>query len=70
MSKYQYSVLNYWNDGDDLYVNYIVENIETKQKANAIEYYDTSDIECDYNTALEEEIEKALTTLLEENDGI
>lgn len=37
MSKYQYSVLNYWNDGDDLYVNYIVENIETKQKANAIE---------------------------------
>lgn len=70
MSKYQYSVLNYWNDGDDLYVNYIVENTETKQKANAIEYYDTSDIECDYNTASEAEIEKALTTLLEENDGI
>lgn len=70
MNKYQYNILNYWNDADDLYVNYIVENMETKEKANAIDIYNTSDLDCDYNTSSSEDIEKSLNKLLKQNDGI
>lgn len=70
MNRYQYNILNYWNDEDDLYVNYIVEDTETKEKANAIDIYNTSDLSCDYNISSEEEIEKSLKELLKENDGI
>ena len=34
--KYEYEILNYWNDSDDLYVNYIVSNKETNEKPNNI----------------------------------
>ena len=70
MERYQYKILNYWSNSNDLYVNYIVEDTETKQEANAIDIYNTSDLNCDYNNSSEEEIEKALKTLLKENDGI
>ena len=47
--KYEYKILNYWNDQDDLYVNYVVENLKTNEIANVIDYYNISDIDCDYN---------------------
>ena len=40
--KYQYELLNYWNDSDDLYVNYTVEDLESHKKANVINYSITS----------------------------
>ena len=70
MDRYKYNILNYWNDADDLYVNYIVEDTQTKQTANAIDIYNTSDLSCDYNISSEEEIEKSLKKLLKENEGI
>lgn len=68
--KYEYEILNYWNDSDDLYVNYLVLNKETNEKANCIEYYNTSDIGCDYNTSTESRIEECLNLLLVEHDGL
>ena len=68
--KYQYNLLNYWNDQDDLYVNYVVEDLETNEKANVIDYYNTSDIGCDYNTSSMEVIENALYRLIEKNNGL
>ena len=52
--KYKYKLLNYWNDQDNLYVNYLVEDLDNNDKANVINYFNTSDIGCDYNTASEE----------------
>ena len=69
MDRYQYEILNYWNDSDDLYVDYIVEEKENKTKAHTIEYFNTSDIGCNYNTASVEEIENALYRLIEKNNG-
>ena len=46
--KYEYKILNYWNDQDNLYVNYVVENLKTNEIANVIDYYNISDIGCDY----------------------
>lgn len=68
--KYQYKLLNYWNDQDDLYVNYTVENLETNEIANVIDYYNTSDIGCDYNSASVEVIENALYRLIEKNKDL
>lgn len=67
--KYQYELLNYWNDQDDLYVNYVVEDLESGTKANVINYYNTSDIGCDYNTASIEEINNSLLDLIKNSDG-
>ena len=68
--KYKYKLLNYWNDQDDLYVNYLVEDLDNHDKANVINYFNTSDIGCDYNTASEEEITNSLYRLIERNDGV
>ena len=67
--KYKYKLLNYWNDQDDLYVNYTVEDLETNEIADVIEYYNTSDIGCDYNSASMEVIENSLYRLIEKNNG-
>lgn len=69
MNIYQYELLNYWNDSDDLYVNYIIEDKTSNNRANVIVYYNTSDIGCDYNTAYEKEIIDLLLKLIKENDG-
>ena len=66
---YKYEILNYWNDSDDLYVNYAVSNDEKSLKANAISYYNVSDIGCDYNNSSPEEIEKCLLELIKQNNG-
>lgn len=68
--KYKYKILNYWNFQDDLYVNYEVEDLENNDKANVINYYNTSDLDCNYNTASEEEITNSLYRLIERDDGI
>ena len=47
---YNYEILNFWNDADDLYVNYIVEDLKNDRKANVIDYYNTSDLDCNYNS--------------------
>ncbi len=67
--KYQYELLNYWNDQDDLYVNYTVENLETNEIANVVNYYNISDIGCDYNSASVEEIKNSLLKLIKNNNG-
>ena len=63
MSKYQYKILSYWNNADDLYVN-------SKNTVNAIEYYNTSDLACDYNSSSVEDIIDSLTELIKENNGL
>lgn len=68
--KYEYKILNYWNDQDNLYVNYVVENLKTNEIANVIDYYNISDIGCDYNKESEEVIKKSLYKLIEKNNGI
>lgn len=65
----EYKILNYWNDSDDLYVNYIVADKEKDLKANTIAYFNTSDIGCDYNDATDEEIKDNLLKLLKESKG-
>ena len=68
-NKCKYEIINYWNDSDDLYVNYIVSNDDKTLTANAISYYNVSDIGCDYNNSTPDEIENNLLKLLEQNDG-
>ena len=65
----KYKILNYWNDQDDLYVNYIIKNMETGDQANVINYYDVSDLDCNYNMASMEEIENSLYRLIEQGKG-
>lgn len=67
---FHYKIINYWNDSDDLYVNYEVENLNTNQKANTIEYFNVSDIGCDYNNSSYIEIKNSLLKLLRKNNGI
>lgn len=67
---YNYEILNYWNDSDDLYVNYIIEDVKHNKKANVINYYNTADLDCDYNISSNEEIKLALLKLIKENNGI
>lgn len=69
MNNYSYEIINYWNDQDDLYVNYVVKNNENGERANAIQYFNVSDIGCNYNESSEEEIKKKLLDLLVKNDG-
>lgn len=67
---YNYEILNFWNDADDLYVNYIIEDLKNDRKANVIDYFNTSDLDCNYNTASEDTILKSLKKLVEQNKGI
>lgn len=68
-NRYEYDILNYWNDQDDLYVNYIVKDNVTERKANAIDYYNTSDLSVNYNIATPRQIEKSLLELINKNNG-
>lgn len=65
-----YKIINFWNDNDILYVNYKVENLATGNTANAINYFNISDLDCSYNSASVEEIEHSLLKLIERNKGI
>lgn len=68
-NKLEYKILNYWNDSDDLYVNYIVSDNNKSLNANVISYYNVSDIGCDYNCSTPSQIENSLLDLIKENDG-
>lgn len=69
MEKYNFKLLNFWNNEDDLYVNYVVSNNDTSVEANIIKHFNTSDIGCDYNNSSKEEIEKCLLKLIKEDSG-
>ena len=66
---YEYKILNYLNDSDDLYVDYIVINKDEDKKAHCIEYFNTSDINCDYNSSSSSLIEENLLELLTKHNG-
>lgn len=68
--KYEYNLLYFWNDSDDLYVNYVITNTDTKEKANVVNYYNISDIGVEnYDLATDEEIKDNLYKLIRENSG-
>ena len=69
MEKYSYELLNYWNSEDDLYINYVVTNNATDEKANVVMYSNTSDIGCDYNNANEKELHNCLYKLISQGNG-
>lgn len=69
MKNYKYNILNYWNDQDDLYVHYEVEDIENNITSNVIGYYNISDLDCNYNDFNDEEIKKSLYKLLKQHNG-
>lgn len=69
MRNYKYNILNYWNDQDDLYVHYEVEDIENNITSNVIGYYNISDLDCNYNDFNDEEIKKNLYKLLKQHNG-
>lgn len=68
--RYEYNILNYWKDQDDLYVNYIVNDKITNSSVNTINYYNVYDIDIDYNTVSIETIENNLYKLIKENNGM
>lgn len=68
MKNYKYNILNYWNDQDDLYVHYEVEDIENNITSNVIGYYNISDLDCNYNDFNDEEIKKSLYKLLKQHN--
>lgn len=70
MSEYEYEVLNFWNDSDDLYVDYKVNDIENDKVAHCIDYFNTSDIGCDYNTSTDTEIMGHIHQLIKKNNGV
>lgn len=65
----KYNILNYWTNNDDLYVNYIVTDKEKDLKANAIAYFNISDINFDYNRVTDEEIKDNLLKLIQNKKG-
>ena len=67
--KYNYEILNYWKDSRDLYVNYTVENVDTKEKANTIAYYNVNDLKVNYDATTDEEIREYLLKDLQRNNG-
>lgn len=64
-----YDILNYWQNNDGLYVNYIVEDKEKDLKANTIAYISPSDINFDYNSVTDEEIKDNLLKLIQNKKG-
>ena len=70
MNNYTYEILNYWNDQDDLYIDYIVTNNKDNSQVHTVEYSNTSDIGCDYNNASLDEIKECLLLLIKQNNGL
>lgn len=66
----EYEIIHFWNDQDDLYVEYKVTNKNDNTKVHTVDYYNTSDISDNYNEATKDEIEDTLLKLLKENKGL
>ena len=69
MSNSEYRILNYWDNNNDLYVNYVVENLKNNQKANVVNIFAVSDLDCDYFNALQDEIDDAVYKLIKNHSG-
>ena len=39
MPNCEYRILNYWDNNEDLYVNYVVENLKNYSKANVVNVF-------------------------------
>ncbi len=50
MEDYKYEILNYWNDNNDVYVDYVITNNNTKEKAHACTIFDFNDIDMNIET--------------------
>lgn len=68
MCKYNYKILNYWKDLDDLYVNYVVE--DAGSIANAITSYKIYEISNNYNELTSKEVNNQLLELIRNNNGV
>lgn len=64
--KYNYELLNYWNDHDDLYVDYIVTNEDTDEKAHACTLLNTDMIE---NYISRTDIDDELISIISKYNG-
>lgn len=67
MCKYKYTVLNHWKDLNDVYVNYVIENLDNNDIANVVTIYKTLDI--NYENLTADEINDKLLVLVKENSG-
>ena len=66
MSDFEYEILNYWNDNNDLYVDYLVTNKKTDENAHACTLLKVSDIK-DYSRSLD--ITDELVDIISKNNG-
>ena len=55
MDEYSYKILNYWNDNGDVYVDYLVKNTKTNDKAHACALFNINDIDTSIETDKAEE---------------
>ena len=69
MPNCEYRILNYWDNNEDLYVNYVVENLKNYSKANVVNVFSVSDLDCDYYNALSDEIDDAVYKLIKNHSG-
>ena len=68
--NYDYEILKYWKDNNNLYINYkIYDNIKNKV-VNATTYYDILDLDIDFYNVTAEEMEKYLIKLVKKNNGL
>ena len=69
MPNCEYRILNYWDNNEDLYVNYVVENLKNYSKANVVNVFSVSALDCDYYNALPDEIDDAVYKLIKNHSG-
>ena len=67
MEEYKYSIINYWQDNNDLYVDYTVI-YNDKEQAHACSLFDINDLNA-YKNGSQEELLNELTELLNKNNG-
>lgn len=67
MEEYKYSIINYWQDNNDLYVDYTVI-YNDKEQAHACSLFDINDLNT-YKNGSQEEVLNELTELLNKNNG-
>lgn len=66
MEKYKYTILNYWTDFNDLYINYVVINQDSNDKANVIINCDISSINCDLEYSTYEKVNEELLKIIKQ----
>lgn len=62
MTDYRYELLNYWNDNNDLYVDYIITNNKTLEEAHACILLNANDIdEYEARTNIDDDLIKMIS---------